>query len=207
MHLNCFAIVCGVLAGVCPQNHELPEYSVSAIRTQEKEAVLTDEGARKETGRRVNQKVGEVNNLMKDLYDQLYDDLGYHADLNLTHAEPLVDMLLRDVKNKPSTIHSVLDVGCSHGKGVQLMWEHSLVASGIDLATPAIAMARKHRPPPQEMCIDPCFEQAAAQQLPYADQSFDAILSSDVLEHVPTEDVPAVVKEFARVARQSLYLL
>ena len=43
---------------------------------------------------------------------RLYEDAGYHADLKTTHAAPLVE----EISRHPD-IHSVLDVGCSHGRG------------------------------------------------------------------------------------------
>ena len=56
--------------------------------------------------------------------------------------------------------------------------------------------------PKPGMCVGPCFQQAPASQLPFADQSFDAIMSTDVLEHVLEKDVPALIQEFARVTRK-----
>merc|ERR1719247_3627593 len=87
-----------------------------------------------------------------------------------------------------------------------MLWDKNKVASGVDLASPAIELAKRHRNPKPGMCVGPCFQQAPASQLPFADQSFDAIMSTDVLEHVLEKDVPALIQEFARVARHELYL-
>merc|ERR1712176_1016342 len=53
---------------------------------------------------------------------------------------------------------------------------------------------------------EPCFVQGSLLQLPYAEQSFDAGMSVDVLEHIAPEDVAQVVKEFTRVVRHYLLL-
>jgi hypothetical protein len=43
---------------------------------------------------------------------------------------------------------------------------------------------------------------ASAANLPFLDQSFDAVVASDVLEHIPPSHRPAVIKEALRVARK-----
>merc|ERR1719316_142778 len=65
----------------------------------------------------------------KGMYDALYDS-GYHG--SLTHISPNGGLLMTYVgRNKESDgVKSVLDVGCSHGLGVSLLWKHGLVASG-----------------------------------------------------------------------------
>ena len=42
-------------------------------------------------------------------------------------------------------LRSVLDVGCSHGKGVSLLWKHGINASGCDISPTAIELARSTR--------------------------------------------------------------
>jgi SAM-dependent methyltransferase len=55
-------------------------------------------------------------------------------------------------------------------------------------------------------CVEPCFSAAPATAIPFLDHSFDAVFSSDVLEHLPAEEVDAAVGELTRVARQFLFL-
>jgi len=142
------------------------------------------------------------NTDMKYVYDALYEDAGYHHGLQTTHAAPLVE----EISRHPD-IHSVLDVGCSHGRGVELLWQAGKQASGVDLADRAIELAVEHRHPERaDSCVGKCFQQASAAQLPFADKTFDAIMSTDVLEHVPEKLVPAVVQEFARVTRRAMFL-
>lgn len=40
----------------------------------------------------------------------------------------------------------------------------------------------------------------------YRDDSFDLVLSCDVLEHIPEQDIPASLAEMVRVARSRIYL-
>merc|ERR1711972_1163681 len=106
---------------------------------------------------------------------------------------------------KVPQVHSVLDVGCSHGRGVEMLWEAGRHASGMDIAPTAVRMALKHRHPPPGYCLDKCFQQGSAAAIPWPTKSFDAIMTTDVLEHIPEADVPTVAKEFARIARQAVY--
>ena len=51
----------------------------------------------------------------------------------------------------------------------------------------------------------PVFVQGDAQNLPFADQSFDLVVSCETIEHVP--DVEAALREFWRIARHGGRLL
>lgn len=149
----------------------------------------------------------------EQLYDQLYND-GYHSDLKLTHAGPL----LREIHWMgyqyyfTRRINSVLDVGCSHGKAVQWLWSNRFIAEGVDISNTAVKLAKEarvhKRAPgnPVPRCIDKCFAQSSATRLPYGNQTFHAILSSDVLEHLEKQDMERAIYELARVAKRFLFL-
>jgi SAM-dependent methyltransferase len=147
------------------------------------------------------------------LYDQLYQK-GYHSNLQLTHSTFLVYELL-DQRNFPNyAIHTVLDVGCSHGKAVQQLWESGKNASGVDVSSVAIDLAKKsrllkaakHGVTPRCVIGTPCFQQASVTSLPFSNRSFDAVISTDVLEHVAPQEVQPAVNELARITRSLLFL-
>ena len=149
----------------------------------------------------------------KQLYDSLYAQ-GYHSNLQLTHATFLVYEML-DRRNFPNyTIETILDIGCSHGKAVQQLWEGGRNASGVDISSVAIGVAlasrvkraAKHGIAARCVSNTPCFQQASASSLPFRDRLFDAVLSTDVLEHVEPHEVKLVVHEIARVAKSLLFL-
>lgn len=146
------------------------------------------------------------------LYEALYRN-GYHQDLKLTHLPPLLKYLDRRFAARllNGTVR-VLDVGCSHGAGVQLLWKRGYCALGTDLAQTAVDKATAYRVPPADFksrCKPqgPIFLRGSAAELPWPTASADAIVSSDVLEHVPEELVPACVHEFTRVAKEALVLI
>jgi len=186
----------------------------------------------------------------RELYNTLYEH-GYHTDLKSWRGEFL--MFTACEMSLWYNLSSFLDIGCSHGLGVQRLWEQgALTASGVDVSDKAVARARgaRLRCPPQanqstndaacgfhasdklrnaniaqtlshrnatsrppwplltgrSRCVPPCFQRAPATALPFADGSFDAVMSTDVLEHLAESEVDAAVGELTRVAKRFLFL-
>eukprot|EP00747_Dinoflagellata_sp_TGD_P164296 gnl/TRDRNA2_/TRDRNA2_184048_c0_seq1.p1 gnl/TRDRNA2_/TRDRNA2_184048_c0~~gnl/TRDRNA2_/TRDRNA2_184048_c0_seq1.p1 ORF type:complete len:279 (+),score=61.67 gnl/TRDRNA2_/TRDRNA2_184048_c0_seq1:69-905(+) len=146
----------------------------------------------------------------RNAYDYLYEKRGYHADTNLCHEVYCIqDLVAREetLKKTDPPLHSVVVLGCSHGKGAKMLADQGFEAHGIDVAKSAIAKAREIRgrtcgPAPP----DQCFVQGSLTALPYKDDQFDAGLSADVLEHIAPEDVDQVVREISRVVKHYLFV-
>ena len=137
------------------------------------------------------------------LYEQLYARAGYHANSSTTHAEAAV-RLLSDMGT-----FSVLDVGCSHGRGVELLWRSGHVAAGVDVSATAVRRALELRRNHPNCGPHPCFSVGGlskVMRLPFADSSFDAVMSTDVLEHVAPGEVDAAIDELGRVTRRVMVL-
>lgn len=90
----------------------------------------------------------------------------------------------------------VLDVGCGGGFSCEFMAARGVCVSGVDQSQKCIDVAIQHAHS-SGLEIDYCC--GVAEQLPYADQSFDVVICVDVLEHV--EDVKRVVSEVARILK------
>jgi hypothetical protein len=86
----------------------------------------------------------------------------------------------------PEDVASVLDVG---GRGRQM----------ATLLRPA-AVTSLNVEPPADVLV------AAGNPLPFPDDAFDVVLSTDVLEHVPESQRQAHVDELVRVARRRVVL-
>ena len=88
----------------------------------------------------------------------------------------------------------LLDAGC--GTGGFLRWalqEGSFAsAAGVDIGSAAIELARESLPG-----VD--LRAAPLRALPFEDDSFDLVVSNDVLQHVPEADVDASLSELRRV--------
>ena len=179
--------------------------------------------------------ISQQTDLYNNLYNLGYhQDLWISHSTPLIEAVDAINAQARKAKETPP-LRSVLDVGCSHGLAVFRLWRRNLTASGVDISSVAISTAKRMRtdicdapdsPEAKQMtihlsaqkrtsflqgcqrrnCIGPCFQQASATALPFANCSFDAVISSDVLEHLPTRHVPEAIGELTRVARRVLLL-
>lgn len=90
----------------------------------------------------------------------------------------------------------VLDLGCAGGFMAEALDERGARVTGIDPAADAIAAARAHAGQ-QGRAIR--YDVGMGEALPYPDDSFDAVVCVDVLEHV--QNLPQVIAQTARVLR------
>lgn len=86
----------------------------------------------------------------------------------------------------------ILDVGGYEGKLAWFMPQHTKVT------------VLDQKPAPDEIKTN--YIQADARRLPFADGSFDLVISSDMLEHVSPEDRLSIVREMQRVSRRYIIL-
>ena len=94
----------------------------------------------------------------------------------------------------------VLDIGC--GKGFLLYDITQSVpgihVAGIDISEYAIRNSKQE--------VRPFLEVANARQLPFADDTFDFVLSITTLHNLPCYDLAAALREMQRVGRRHKYL-
>jgi 2-polyprenyl-6-hydroxyphenyl methylase / 3-demethylubiquinone-9 3-methyltransferase len=107
---------------------------------------------------------------------------------------PRFEFFDRYVKNWQGL--SVLDVGCGGGFSCEFMAARGVNVSGIDQSQKCIDAAMQHA---YNSGLEIDYRCGVAEQLPYADQSFDIVVCVDVLEHV--EDVKQVISEVSRILK------
>jgi len=86
----------------------------------------------------------------------------------------------------------VLDDGCGLGVYVEKLGPHARAVFGLDYDFERVAAGARRIQPSVLIC-------AASEHLPYPDECFDVVHSSEVIEHV--DDDRAAVAEMARVTR------
>ncbi len=94
----------------------------------------------------------------------------------------------------------ILDVGCGTGTFLaRIAKTYQVDCTGVDISKKSIAFANRWGSPRLH------FKVADATQLPFADESFDHVLSFDALEHI--QDQSKALSEIARVLKPSGSLL
>lgn len=73
----------------------------------------------------------------------------------------------------------VLDAGCGEGYGTAMLAETAAEATGVDLDAAVVGRARARYPAAR-------FEPADLRALPFPDGSFEAVVSLQVIEHLPS---------------------
>ncbi|MBA4287947.1 MAG: hypothetical protein C0439_03060 [Pseudomonas sp.] len=90
----------------------------------------------------------------------------------------------------PDEVESVLDVGCGDGKLTRVLAAEKTGAKFVGLDSSSEALSRM----PLESVL------GKATQLPFANGSFDLVMSTDALEHIPDTDELIAWREIFRVA-------
>jgi SAM-dependent methyltransferase len=88
----------------------------------------------------------------------------------------------------------ILDVGCGDGSLVRLLTKRGAKAKGVECSPRQLAKARAAEKVADEEVID-----GVGQELPFADQSFEAVVFFNSLHHVPREVMGQAMQEAARV--------
>ncbi len=90
----------------------------------------------------------------------------------------------------------ILDVGCGNGGLFRVLVDRGAEVVGVDPNEEALGAARR-------AVSKGVFAQAAAEALPFADDSFDGAVLLNSLHHVPVSDMNMALREVARVVEPS----
>jgi len=125
-----------------------------------------------------------------DIYDTIADDFAkrYAGDLS---DNPLIDSFLS--KLPPNA--RILDLGCGAGQTVNYMTKKGFQVTGIDLSKKMLAIAKKNYP-------NCSFKMMDMQHIEFPQESFDGILSSYSLIHVPDACILEVLLNYYRILKK-----
>jgi SAM-dependent methyltransferase len=124
-----------------------------------------------------------TSDLEQRFYDHHWKSTG---EVNDTRERERVELTSSAV---PSGSKRILDVGCGDGRLSQaIRRKQECFLVGFDLSTVAL----------RQLQGPTCCGSAA--QLPFSDRSFDLVVSTEMMEHLPKQIYSDVLKEFSRVA-------
>jgi len=112
----------------------------------------------------------------------------------LLHANHIkaYDFIAPFCKNK-----KVLDIGCFIGYGETRIFSKAKEIIAIDNDDKALEFARKNRLIPNVR-----FEKAYARRLPFSNETFDVVIASQLIEHIPQNGVNNFLREVKRVLKE-----
>jgi glycosyltransferase involved in cell wall biosynthesis/SAM-dependent methyltransferase len=93
----------------------------------------------------------------------------------------------------PPDAASVLDVGCGDGAITNMLPAHLKVV-GLDPSPAALKHVRR-----ESRC-------GTITDIPFADKSFDLVMTTDVCEHLPPDELAKAIREMTRVARRHVVI-
>lgn len=120
--------------------------------------------------------------------------VGEYVQKYIYSSEEEMSRMRRTVEAVPAEVESLLDVGAGHGVFLELLeQERGIKGVGIEVTEAKVEYGRAKG-------LDMRLGDASRLQFP--DKSFDAIVSSEVIEHLPFGVYEAALSELTRVARK-----
>jgi len=118
-----------------------------------------------------------------------YEERWHARDLSETE-EQRIDVTISSI---PSSCNAILDIGCGDGRlSGRISRSRKVIAYDLSIT------ALKRSPSPK--CC------GSAHQLPFRDRSFDLVLSTEMLEHLPPRFYCSTIEEMARVANKYILI-
>jgi len=95
--------------------------------------------------------------------------------------------------------HAILDLGCGSGRHVLYLTQHGFWVCGLDNSPEGLELTRQWLH--QEALSADLRHHQMTDPFPYADASFDAVLSIQVIHHARIAETRQIIAEIARVLK------
>lgn len=128
-----------------------------------------------------------MENKIRKRFDELAYEFPDDIDVSDDFRAKAILEFFGDLKGK-----TILDAGCGKGRFSRMMAQKGAEVTGIDLSEGLLREAKKSG--------TGIYLQSSATALPFPDNTFDCVLSVEVIEHVP--DVEKSIIEMVRVLKK-----
>ena len=137
-------------------------------------------------------------------YDRWHNDVFESGPEHADESAPWYRLVLEYLGNLEGK--GLLEIACGRGGFSRLLTTRGARVTGVDFSGAALKVALRKTAGNGRGPAPVNFIQGDAQRLPFANESFDAVVSCETIEHLP--DPEAGLTEMARVCRTSglLYL-
>jgi ubiquinone/menaquinone biosynthesis C-methylase UbiE len=135
---------------------------------------------------------------VRNVYETLADEYDERIPGNGVVDDMFTDSEINFLLGKIRADDEVLDMGCGTGRFTIPLAERVKAVSGLDLSPMMLATARK-KLADRGLAAD--LREGDMAALPFADGSFDVVVSMLAMMHIPREDRQQVFREVARVLR------
>lgn len=123
--------------------------------------------------------------------DEYVNKFIYSSESEMSRINRMVDMI-------PPNTKTVLDIGAGHGVFLELLEKKKAIKGvGIEITDEKVNFANKKG-------ID--VRKGSADNLTFSDNSFDVVISTEVLEHLPFDVYEKSLKELERVAKKNVVI-
>ena len=134
-----------------------------------------------------------------DVYSKNFMTMWYpNEDIIRFCARLIQKQLTHDRYDVKRPVEHVLDLGCGNGRHAIYLARQGLKAAGIDVSEQAIEWARAWA---KREGLEIDFRTGNIEHLPFADNTFDVVVSHGVLDHVHMETARKAAAEVRRVLR------
>lgn len=128
-----------------------------------------------------------------------YNAIAHRYLAQRTHDSPDVQLLSELTSRLPPQAH-VLDAGCGAGIPISQMLSERFQVTGVDFSEAQIDLARRNVPKGEFLCAD-------MTELPFAEYTFDGIISYYAIIHVPREEHQPLLQNFYRMLKPGGFVL
>mmetsp|Transcript_42287 Transcript_42287/g.80814 ORF Transcript_42287/g.80814 Transcript_42287/m.80814 type:complete len:282 (+) Transcript_42287:637-1482(+) len=139
------------------------------------------------------------NEQFRHVVEKRYSDLISRGHIAISYG---LSFIPRVVEYYGDSHSSYLDAGCGQCSVVQFLVNVKKHANGVEVSESALSTS----PACANLLKRGVVLHSSLMSIQFPDDSFDVVFSSDVLEHIPQQDIPAVILELVRVSKGDIFL-